>query len=227
MATNNYKNVSASAQIKSSYGVLVGMYVNSTNAGTIKFFDGDTGTASAGVKATGVFTSSDVFTDGETVTIGNVTYTFVDALSTSVSYQVLIGVSAAVTLDNLKLAINKGAGEGTVYSLGTEAHPQVTATTNTDTAQTVQAIAVGVAGNAIATTTTCADVAWGAVVLESGVDVNTLLNNTITPAIGYHSLGEVAFNNGLYATIGGTALDVTLYYHNMLKYLWQSNKDSY
>ncbi len=38
-----------------------------------------------------------------------------------------------------------------------------------------------------------------------------VINNTITPAIGYHDLGSVAFTNGLYATIGGT-LDVTLHY---------------
>ena len=39
----------------------------------------------------------------------------------------------------------------------------------------------------------------------------TVINNTITPAIGYHDLGGVAFTVGLYATIGGT-LDVTLYF---------------
>lgn len=39
----------------------------------------------------------------------------------------------------------------------------------------------------------------------------TVINNTITPAIGYHKLGNANFNVGLYATIGGT-LDVTLYY---------------
>lgn len=38
-----------------------------------------------------------------------------------------------------------------------------------------------------------------------------IINNTITPAIGYHSLGKAAFTTGLYATIGGTALDVTLH----------------
>lgn len=39
----------------------------------------------------------------------------------------------------------------------------------------------------------------------------TVINNTITPAIGYHNLGDIAFTTGLYATIGGT-LDVTLHY---------------
>lgn len=42
----------------------------------------------------------------------------------------------------------------------------------------------------------------------------TVINNTITPAIGYHALGPnegTSFVTGLYATIGGT-LDVTLYW---------------
>ena len=38
-----------------------------------------------------------------------------------------------------------------------------------------------------------------------------VINNTITPAVGYHHLGEVSFSTGLYVTIGGT-LDVTLHY---------------
>ena len=39
----------------------------------------------------------------------------------------------------------------------------------------------------------------------------TVINNTITPAIGYHNLGNANFTVGLYATIANT-LDVTLYY---------------
>lgn len=207
---HTYKNLTASAAVKSTSGKLRGMYVNSTSAGTIRFNDGSSGTPSAGVKATGVLTGSDVFSDGEVVTVGSVTYTMVDALDNSIAFQVLIG-TLAETLDNLKAAINADTGAGTVYSLGTTAHPQVVATTNTDTAQTVEAIAVGTYANAIATTTDAADVAWGAAVLEGGVDVNTTINNTITPAIGYHDLGDCSFNQGLYATIGGT-LNVTLYY---------------
>lgn len=39
----------------------------------------------------------------------------------------------------------------------------------------------------------------------------TVINNTITPAVGYHDLGNAAFSTGLYATIANT-LDVTIYY---------------
>lgn len=38
-----------------------------------------------------------------------------------------------------------------------------------------------------------------------------VMNNTITPAVGYHKLGNAAFTTGCYATLGGT-IDVTFYY---------------
>lgn len=46
---------------------------------------------------------------------------------------------------------------------------------------------------------------------DSLTATGTVINNTITPAIGYHPLGGANFTIGLFATIGGT-LDVTLYY---------------
>ncbi len=39
----------------------------------------------------------------------------------------------------------------------------------------------------------------------------SVINNTITPAIGFHNLGNVSFNIGLFATITGT-IDVTFIY---------------
>jgi len=207
---NNYSNITASAAVKTTSGILAGMYVNSTSSGTIRFNDGASGTPAAGTKATGVLTASGVFSDGETVTIGNRTYTFVDALTFSAD-QVLIGASAAASLDNLKAAINNDAGEGTTYSNGTAPHSQVTATTNTDTAQTVEAFSVGTYANALVSTEECDNAAFGAATLTGGVNTNVTINNTITPAVGWHNLGDVAFNNGLYATIGNT-LNVTLVY---------------
>jgi len=207
-----YTNITASAVIKAKEGVLRGMYVNSTSAGTIEFNDGITSVASAGVKATGTLTASDVFANGDTITIGDSVYTMKTALLTyDDPNSVLIGVSAAVSLDNLKSAINGTAGVGSTYGFGTIANEQVRATTNTDTTQVVEAILIGTAGNAIATTETGDDSAWGAVVLENGLGTNTLVNGVITPAIGYHELGDADFNYGLYATIANT-LDVTLYF---------------
>lgn len=48
-------------------------------------------------------------------------------------------------------------------------------------------------------------------IYDAATQTGTVLNNTITPAVGYHDLGDVAFSTGLSVTIGGT-LDVTLYY---------------
>ena len=47
---------------------------------------------------------------------------------------------------------------------------------------------------------------------DSLTAANTVINNTITPAIGYHDLGGVAFSTGLYFTKGGTAIDVTFHW---------------
>jgi hypothetical protein len=210
-----YFNTTASGQVKTGSGTLYGVIVNSHTSGTLRFNDGLSGTTSAGVKATGVLTASDVFTDGEEVVAGDVTYTMVDALSSpAVKNEVLIGEDPAASLDNLKSAINATAGAGTTYSTGTVANPQVTATTNTDTAQTVEAYFVGTAGNAIPTTTTAADVAWGAETLENGAESSLLMANTYTLPAGSQVLdfGEgIEFYAGLYFTEGGTA-DVTVIY---------------
>lgn len=84
-----------------------------------------------------------------------------------VENEVLIGGTAAAALDNLKLAINGGATAGTEYSTGTDAHSEVTATTNTDTTQVVQAISYD-SGENIATTENGTHTSWGAATLASG-----------------------------------------------------------
>lgn len=49
-------------------------------------------------------------------------------------------------------------------------------------------------------------------IYDSLTQASTVMNNTITPAIGWHSLGNGAFATGLSVTVGGT-LDATLYYN--------------
>jgi hypothetical protein len=78
----------------------------------------------------------------------------------------------------------------------------------------VEAYTVGTAGNAIPTTTTAEDVAWGATTLENGAEPSLLMINTITLAAGPQVLNfgvGVDFYAGLYYTEGGTA-DITLIY---------------
>lgn len=127
-------------------------------------------TAGDAVKATGTLTSDATApSDGDTVTIGGYTYTFKTALTSSTAaFEVLIGASAAVALDNLKSAINASAGGGTTYGSQTYAHPDVTATTNTDTTQVVEARNAGTEANAIATTEASTHLSWGAATLASG-----------------------------------------------------------
>lgn len=124
--------------------------------------------AGAATEATGIFSLAGIPVDTETVVIGGVTYTFVDTLA--VAFDVLIGVSASATLDNLIAAINDSAGEGSTYGTGTTAHPSVTAAAGTGDTMDVTASTGGVAGNSIGTTTTAADGSWGSPTLTGGVD---------------------------------------------------------
>lgn len=164
-----------------------------------------------------------VTSDNATITIGDITYTAVLELSetsgaTAVPYQVLWVTSEAVFLDKLKLAINASGSAGTDYSTGTYEHPQVYATTNTDTTQVVVSKTTGTSGNSIATTETLGNYAWGASTLASGTGATgrTLANTITFSAVATTGervidFGGVTFDRGLYATIGGTA-DLTVVY---------------
>lgn len=130
---------------------------------------------SAGVKAVSTLTqtTADVSVD-DTVTIGTTVYRFKSTMLAA--YDVKIGVSAAVTLDNLKAAINASGTPGTEYFAGTLIHPTVTATTNAADSQVIETKVVGVAGNSVATTSTAANLAWTSTVMASGEDVGQILS---------------------------------------------------
>lgn len=145
-------------------------------------------------KATGVLTASGVFSAGETVTIEGQTYRFVATVANP--YDVKIGANAAASLDNLKLAINAGSGAGSEYGTDTVAHPLVTATTNTDTAQTVEAKRFGTYANSFLLSETAANAAWGAAAMAGGVDaVPNQVKLTATAATELDNLKQ-AINNG-------------------------------
>lgn len=95
--------------------------------------------------------------------------------------EVLLGANLAASLDNLKLAINNSATEGTEYSAGTKAHTQVTATTNSNTQQTVEARNAAFDNASISTTDpvdTGTAMSWGATTLASGVRGVIAVNTT-------------------------------------------------
>lgn len=152
------------------------------------------------VASTGTFTVTDVLANNETLTIGSVVYRFRDTLAAA--YDVKIGVSAAVTLDNLKAAINASGTPGTEYFAGTLIHPTVTATDNANDSQVVAAKIKGVSGDLIATTTTAVNGSWGDTTLGSGVD----------GTVGV--FGNMRFDgtNAYFCTADNTVADANWYY---------------
>lgn len=124
--------------------------------------------------------------NGATVTIGGQIYTFKTALTASTTAnEVLIGVSAAVALDNLKSAINKSAGGGTTYGSNTVANAYVTATTNADTTQLVEAIVGGTAANAVDINESSPTLSWVGTKLAGGVDATVATAGDTRVASGF------------------------------------------
>lgn len=164
-----------------------------------------------------------VTTGASTFTIGTRTYTAVlelDETLTGVAVvdQVLWVTSEAVFLDNIKKAINQTGVAGTDYSTGTTQNTDVTATTNTNTEQTIVARDAGTYGNSIATTETMGNYSWTSTVMASGTGTRSRpIGGTITfSAVATTGERFIPFYNaevytGIYATIGGTA-DLTIVY---------------
>lgn len=158
-----------------------------------------------------------VTTAAATLTLGTRTYTAVIELSetsgaTAVPDQILWVTSEAVFLDNIKKTINGAGIAGTDYSTGTIPHNDVVATTNADTTQVFNARQVGTQGNSIITTETLGNYAFTAGVMASGTgSAGSVICDTITfsavATTGERVIdfGEIEFNNGLLAIIGGTA----------------------
>lgn len=119
-------------------------------------------------KATGILTATGNPHDGARVTIGSTVYTFRDTLGAA--YDVKIGALATDSLDNLIAAINKAAGEGTLYGTGTVAHPDVVAAAGAGDTMDVTAKVVGIAGNLVTTVEYSPLLSWGAGTMTGGVD---------------------------------------------------------
>jgi hypothetical protein len=117
------------------------------------------------VAATGTLTITDVATL-DTVTIGNITYTF--SASSGSAYLIALGGTTEETIVNFVSAINEGAG--VEVGLGTLPHPQVTAVDNEDGTVTITSRAGVTESNSIVTTASLEDGAFGAETLEGGVD---------------------------------------------------------
>jgi hypothetical protein len=136
----------------------------------------------SGTAASGTLTSDATnVSDGDTVTIGNVTYTFKTALGTAAN-QVLIGANAAGSLTNLSQAISGSGGTaGTTYTANTAPIPHPDVTIGTVTATTIPLTAKSInQGNTVATTETSAHLSFGAATLTGGVQ-----SSRVTPATDF------------------------------------------
>jgi flagellin len=118
--------------------------------------------------AAGTLTAAANATAGKTITVGAMTYTYVNALSGApTANEILIGANAATTLQNLAAAINGSSGAGTVYGAPTLANPAADAVATGNTMALV-ASNPGAVGNTVATTTNDANVTFGGVTLTNG-----------------------------------------------------------
>lgn len=124
---------------------------------------GTPGGGAAASQATGLFDLTGNPSSGNTVTVGNETYTFVST-TPAAAYQVAIGETANGTLNNLQAAVNAGAGAGTDYGTGTVANTSATITAVSGGQATVTAITAGTTGNSIALSAELSNGAGGGVV---------------------------------------------------------------
>lgn len=133
-------------------------------------------TALTGVKATSTLTNATSFTSGETFTIEGRTYTM--QTNPAKANDIAIGASVAISLDNIKQAINQGdtafpsaptnEGSGTNWHADTVRHDYVIATTNAATTQVIQSREFGTDANSYVTSETCATGSWTSTVMANG-----------------------------------------------------------
>jgi len=120
-----------------------------------------TATPVNGVSASGTLTFSGVVADGQTVTIGTDIYEF-DTDASVTAGNILVDVSGGVTASDAVTAL--------VASITSDDTVGVCAVDGAGDTVALTADTKGVLGNAIATTETCTNGAFGAVTLESGID---------------------------------------------------------
>lgn len=160
---------------------------------------------SVGGAATGVLNTISTVNvlNGDTVKISTKTYTFQAAL-TDFDGNVHIGPTLALSLENLRRAINLEDVAGVDYAASMTLHPTVLAT-NTAVRMYVTAKAGGTAGNSITTSDTSASLQWDRGTLFGGVDFffnrpgsgNVISRDGLAPTVvagdGFHTYG---FPNG-------------------------------
>jgi len=142
-----------------------------------KFAKGIVNSTLSGLPATGLLTSSGVnLTAADTVTIGTKTYTFRATALTSPTTEgeVLIGATAAASLQNLVNAINRSGGVLGVDYYVAAAHPSVSAVLASPTTIVTTRYATTAA---IATTKVAVTLTWTAATMAANVGTGLLTFN--------------------------------------------------
>lgn len=141
------------------------------------------------VKATAIVHSSGVdVTAGDSVTINGTAYTFRDD-APDAEGEVAVGGTAALSLANLKLAVNRTdptTNDGVKYKVAA-AHTTVSATTLTATDLTLEAIATGAGGNAYTLTKSAVTISVPALEFDGGVTAVPLQAGTIRGILTYRA----------------------------------------
>ena len=122
--------------------------------------------AITGTAPTTTLTSAGTAGNNETFTLGSRTYTLKTTL-TGAANEVLIGVAATNTLDNIKSAINGTATPGTDYSQATERNADFTAGVKTATTLVIASTDTNANGSA-ATTETLANFSFTGATMSAG-----------------------------------------------------------
>lgn len=149
------------------------LYLQGGDSATLDLSDFSTTIdAAAAVAATSTLTLTGNAVAAETVTVGDIVYTWRASVSTTAN-EVKIGATASDSLDNLIAAINAGAGSGTVYGSATVANPKASAAAGTGDTMIASADAVGELGNGVVTTETMTNGSWNAAAMAGGLNANS------------------------------------------------------
>jgi hypothetical protein len=171
------------------------------------------------VKATGTLTVDTVAAEDEVIVINGITFTWKDALTGATANELLVNTDEAGTKATLEAAFVSRTGGGTLHTVSdaTYALMECTAVAFDGDAMVFTANWYGAEGNAIATTTTMSggNNAWGAAVLENGMDAADQLGKRNYPRAGA-LLGP---GQDVYITVdagvAGDTLDILLFYLEM------------
>lgn len=129
----------------------------------------DTYIEAAQTYAEGTFTFDAVPANTETMTVGAKVYTWKTVLAAA--NDILIGATVADCIDNAIAAINDSGGEGTIYGVGTTSNADALAIPFESPQFSLRAVAIGTAGNAVATTETMANGFFNDATLTGGQNI--------------------------------------------------------